>query len=197
MQKDNVGDNISWMNNFVGPLTCMYWAWKNLNVLGNPEYIGLNHYRRLFPIRQYTDTLDKNDDPFIVVSARDIGIPVISYAELEYGIGNDLVTLFYNILYTDHERDVFNAFKGMKEFAQKNLFIIPTKELDGYMTFMMRAIVYLYSQFQYQYLEGMQYRRRTARMLEFVTAYYLLKLSVDKHYKRISINYEYPWRNFC
>ena len=29
-------------------MTGVYWAWKNYNLLGNPEFIGLAHYRRQF-----------------------------------------------------------------------------------------------------------------------------------------------------
>ena len=41
---DDTGDNISTKNPNYCELTAQYWAWKNLNA----EYIGLNHYRRLF-----------------------------------------------------------------------------------------------------------------------------------------------------
>jgi hypothetical protein len=29
-------------------MTSIYWIWKNYNKIGNPEYIGHNHYRRFF-----------------------------------------------------------------------------------------------------------------------------------------------------
>lgn len=45
---DNTGDNISSLNRDVNELTAIYWAWKNYDKIGNPDYIGLMHYRRLF-----------------------------------------------------------------------------------------------------------------------------------------------------
>lgn len=45
---DNTGENISELNGEYNELTAIYWAWKNPEKLGNPDYIGLNHYRRLF-----------------------------------------------------------------------------------------------------------------------------------------------------
>lgn len=45
---DNTGDNISFKNRSYNEMTAIYWAWKNLDQLGNPEYIGFMHYRRQF-----------------------------------------------------------------------------------------------------------------------------------------------------
>ena len=43
---DDTGDNISHLNRTLNELTSMYWAWKNYDKLGNPDYIGFMHYRR-------------------------------------------------------------------------------------------------------------------------------------------------------
>ena len=45
---DNTGDNISYKNLKYNELTALYWAWKNYEELGDPDYIGLMHYRRHF-----------------------------------------------------------------------------------------------------------------------------------------------------
>ncbi len=45
---DNTGDNISKLNTHYCELTAMYWAWKNMDKLNSPYYIGFMHYRRLF-----------------------------------------------------------------------------------------------------------------------------------------------------
>ena len=45
---DDTGENISSQNQVLNELTAMYWAWKNYNELGNPDYIGFMHYRRHF-----------------------------------------------------------------------------------------------------------------------------------------------------
>lgn len=45
---DNDGENISSKNALYNELTAVYWAWKNYDKLGNPEHIGLCHYRRFF-----------------------------------------------------------------------------------------------------------------------------------------------------
>ena len=43
---DDTGDNISDKNREYCELTGIYWAWKNYDKLGNPDYIGFMHYRR-------------------------------------------------------------------------------------------------------------------------------------------------------
>ena len=45
---DDTGDNISDKNRFYSECSAIYWAWKNYDKLGNPDYIGLMHYRRHF-----------------------------------------------------------------------------------------------------------------------------------------------------
>ncbi len=63
---DNTGDNISDKNSSYNELTALYWAWKNYDKIGNPEFIGLMHYRRHFIFRksntvvETVDGIDKN-----------------------------------------------------------------------------------------------------------------------------------------
>ncbi|MDR3289715.1 MAG: DUF4422 domain-containing protein [Rickettsiales bacterium] len=48
MVGDDTGDNISHLNRWFNELTGIYWAWKHYDKIGNPDYIGVFHYRRLF-----------------------------------------------------------------------------------------------------------------------------------------------------
>lgn len=49
---DDTGDNISDRNGWYNEMTSLYWAWKNYDKIGNPDYIGLMHYRRHFVFRE-------------------------------------------------------------------------------------------------------------------------------------------------
>ncbi len=44
---DDTSDNISHLNRYLNEMAGIYWAWKNYDQLGNPDYIGFMHYRRL------------------------------------------------------------------------------------------------------------------------------------------------------
>ncbi len=54
---DNTGENISEYNNIFCELTGHFWAWKNYDQLGNPDYVGFMHYRRImaFPEQEQGD----------------------------------------------------------------------------------------------------------------------------------------------
>ena len=45
---DSDGENISEKNPRYCELTAQYYVWKNYEKLGNPDYVGFCHYRRLF-----------------------------------------------------------------------------------------------------------------------------------------------------
>lgn len=46
MLHDDDGDNISSKNERYCEMTAQYWAWKNYDKIGNPDYVGFMHYRR-------------------------------------------------------------------------------------------------------------------------------------------------------
>jgi lipopolysaccharide biosynthesis glycosyltransferase len=55
---DDTGDNISSLNRYFCELTAFYWAWKNYDKLGNPDYIGFMHYRRWFEEKDIQNSLN-------------------------------------------------------------------------------------------------------------------------------------------
>lgn len=49
---DDSGENISGKNRNYCECTALFWAWKNYQKIGNPDYIGFMHYRRLFALKE-------------------------------------------------------------------------------------------------------------------------------------------------
>lgn len=87
---DNTGDNISNKNDSYNEMTALYWAWKNYEKLGNPDYIGLMHYRRHFVFRESNQIVEN-----IRNYNKDIYFDIINYSEehvREFVEGCDFVT---------------------------------------------------------------------------------------------------------
>ncbi len=107
MVGDNTGDNISSKNRLYAELTGLYWAWKNYDQLGNPDYIGFMHYRRLLNFSK--DTSDKKfnglADNLIAEECKDTDI-VLSE---ELGIWCESKKAFLDNIYEqyayEHNRD--------------------------------------------------------------------------------------------
>lgn len=54
---DDTGENISDKNDSYNEMTAIYWAWKNYGALGDPDYIGLMHYRRHFYLNKISEQI--------------------------------------------------------------------------------------------------------------------------------------------
>lgn len=77
---DDTGENISEENRKYCELTALYWAWKNYDKLGNPDYIGFMHYRR-----HLSFNLNKhfNDDKYGFVQEKEINEEYLSKYHLD------------------------------------------------------------------------------------------------------------------
>ena len=79
---DDTGDNISVKNPYYAEISAQYWAWKNYEKLGNPDYIGFMHYRRHFILdetkykKQYRS---KEENAYIEMTDDDILREVSQY----------------------------------------------------------------------------------------------------------------------
>lgn len=57
---DNTGDNISLSNWKYNELTVIYWAYKNWEKIGDPDYVGFTHYRRHFIFDDWNELPQKH-----------------------------------------------------------------------------------------------------------------------------------------
>lgn len=100
---DDTGDNISLKNPSYNELTAIYWAWKNYDKLGNPDYIGFMHYRRHFIFRNNDKQVE------IVDRVGDDYFDFINYNQ------KTIEKLFSDCDFIAHIGHVDNVYKHYKE----------------------------------------------------------------------------------
>ena len=173
---DNTGENISSRNREFNELTAIYWAWKNYDKLGNPDFIGLNHYRRFFGVDYSKLNILLNEYYFAKIDFN---------LEKENSIYNSWKHCKYN--WTDNEyldeslkicRDILGNDDIEKYFKENvesdglcNMFILPKEEFFKYCEFLFGIV------FKLPEKKGL---RSTAMFGERLSAYYFTTLAKQK-----------------
>ncbi len=146
---DDTGDNISNLNREVNEMTAIYWAWKNYDKLGNPDYIGLCHYRRLFNFANHikfsipfsltslslldktgnnykciSKLLDRND--FICRTPIKVNSLILSCLKAFQKIAN-LSTKYHPILYKS-----LQTFLSDKDYYCNSMFVMKREDFFAY-----------------------------------------------------------------
>jgi len=131
LHKNCIGDNdfdgnISHINRRVGFLTGTYWAWKNYEKLGNPEYFGSFGYRKLLS----SDCLDDLEKYDLIVPEMQSALPSVKgfLTDLHgihlYRIIEDIFQKFYPRDF-ENMQNYFNMNKSYNHemyIMKKNLF---------------------------------------------------------------------------
>ena len=100
---DDTGDNISDKNSLFNELTSIYWAWKHLEEIGNPDFIGFNHYRKFFKREQIEDFAD-----YDVMLARPVRL----------GYYGRPVNALQNYMLCHNESDLAELFSALRKKIQ-------------------------------------------------------------------------------
>lgn len=188
MLGDDTGDNISGMNRQLNEITVMYWAWKHYDEIGNPEYIGFNHYRRFI---EWKDE-DLSDD---TVLARDFSLDGKTVYE-QYKEGH--VIEDFDKFSQHLKEDVFcgdskwlrsyDRFLHRKSLYNNNIFIMPKKMFFDFMeTFMSKCIdicVKMIGNHEIDLMRKDIYQRRAySFILERMTGFYIYHMTTVGGYK--------------
>lgn len=113
---DDTGDNISDRNPKYSELTAQYWAWKNYDKIGNPDYIGFMHYRRhfIFNDKKYAPdamgmvSFDRIDDDYLEKNNIYNSDAIRKYIDSnDIIVGNPVDCRRFSELKHKHPRDAF------------------------------------------------------------------------------------------
>lgn len=195
---DDTGENISDKNSYYNEMTAYYWAWKNYDALGNPDYVGLAHYRRHFVLEENVEktySIRYYDEDKIT--------DVLNYSpEKMYEIvdGCDFVTHLGRV-YNNYEHYVDNQRKDDIDTALeilKEKFPEYAKTADDYMAgqvsnfynmnIFSRELFFQYCEFVFSIMEEFENRmpsvlNRRMFISERITAIFMKKLMDDEKYK--------------
>lgn len=149
LQRDDDGENISPLTIFINEHSPIYWAYKNYDKLGNPDLIGLAHYRRFM-------NLDYDHlDPDLVygnrVSAAHAGgirgtVPDTVRNTYINFCGEELVEFYcdaFRFYLPDYIQDLDMVLDDMYYYA-KNMFIMKKSTFFEFMSFVVRVLRILF-----------------------------------------------------
>ena len=172
-------DNISEVNRRVGFLTGTYYAWKNYNKIGNPQYFGSFGYRRLLN-PSFLDTLINFD--IVLPKSRNLCPETVKeqFIRIHGGETYDNMLEVFNKIYPEEMPELIKYFEQSSGYfdeiyiMRKNLFF----------DFCEWIFPLLFEYLKLAPLSTSSETRDIAFIMERLTGYYLFKLRNEK-----SLNY--------
>lgn len=185
---DDIGDNISYLNPWLGDLTGLYWIWKNTN----DEIVGTNQYRRPWN-NEHIQNLNFNKNTLYVAGAWDLEKSVYDhFAESHGEIG---MLMLYEAAYQKKIPFTFEELDILKQtthISACNMFFAHRDVFNKVCSSLFDIIFELYHGCKYA-LPFIQYdnpqKRRQMRMIAFLSERILTLMyhNPQKHFGDIEI----------
>lgn len=138
--KDNVGDNISDMNDFFNELTVFYWVWKNYPM---KEYVGMCSYRRYFNFLDDIDNIEEDIKKYDIIVPQITNLNGLTNKKQYENCHNlddlELINKIIKMLHPDYIDDV-NIFMDETYLYANNMFIMKRDEYIKYCIFLFEIL---------------------------------------------------------
>ena len=190
---DDSGDNISVANRALNEMTAIYWAWKNYDKLGNPDYIGLNHYRRLFNITGdevnkadilHSLGLDNKNNIVNLFDEYDILARLLDFSTVNSTV--QTIEDYVNAVDLKNKHiGMYNAFLRFKEkklYYAANLFLMRREDFFDYCETIFNLLLPVYNSF-FKNCDNRINTRFLGCCSEFLTGFYIDYLQYAKGYR--------------
>lgn len=136
MFTDDIGDNISQHNQYVNEMSLIYWISKNYDLIGNPDYIGIAHYRRMLNHEDWM--LQPNS---IICHAENYGIPIYqSYCFYHVKDDIDFTIKEMQKNFSQNTFESFISFCRQTWNFERNMFIMHKDNFAKYSSFICKFI---------------------------------------------------------
>jgi len=178
---DDVGNNISWLNPYINETTAIYWLGKHLDQLGHPDYVGLQHYRRLFDLH---DVIPYLGPDMLVLNKETIMLPTVDFLELCHEIGRYMTFIAKDTLRLDDPviKDLFNEFMFSRTYYSRNLFVIPASVLEKLSDYIFGLLQHIAKDINFDML-GTPAARNIGFVMERMIGFYFMVLNRKYGYK--------------
>ena len=133
---DDTGDNISELNTRYNEMTAIYWIVRHYEELGNPEYVGFDHYRRHLNWRE--DQLS----PRTVIARKWFSWRPLrgQYSNIHDIKNLDMFSLLFKQTFTGNEYGDYDAYWKTHFLYICNMFIMHRDNFNRYAKFIIACI---------------------------------------------------------
>ena len=180
--EDEMKDNISHLNSKLNEMTSIWCYWKNL--MKSPDYVGFNHYRRLFRIEDLNDIaeydiIDAKPIPMVFNMSYFTGSPIPNYVPTDIKNGyaichkiEDWNKMEELLKKTPYYVDFEDWSKQNSLTSPCNMFVMKKKIFEEYCEFIFPILFELEKNISLESRDGYQ-RRALAFISERLTSLFI------------------------